>query len=143
MLKRAHGTPRLILNEALALSTDTSYRIRLHTGYQGHEREIVAMFMNSGTALCAELEGRHYGGGVLELVPSEIERVAVPVIPGSENLLADVDADVRSGVAVPEVLKRQDARMVKYLGMPLAEELAILHSAWRRLMNRRQRKGEE
>jgi len=31
------------------------------------------------TALSAELEGRHYGGGVLELVPSEIERLLVPL----------------------------------------------------------------
>jgi hypothetical protein len=33
--------------------------------------------VNSLTALTAELEGRHYGGGVLELVPSEIEKLAV------------------------------------------------------------------
>ena len=72
MLKRSHDTPRLILNRVGAYTTDTAYRIR--TRDIAGER-LVGCFLNPMTALSAELEGRHYGGGVLELIPSEIERL--------------------------------------------------------------------
>jgi hypothetical protein len=41
---------------------------------------LVAGFHNSFTILSAEVEGRSYGGGVLELVPSEIARLVVPLV---------------------------------------------------------------
>src|SRR5690606_3680901 len=77
MLKRSHDFPRLILNELGAFTTDTAYRIRVK---EVSSHALVFSFINSLTALSAELEGRHYGGGVLELVPSEIERLLVPVV---------------------------------------------------------------
>lgn len=65
MLKRAHHYPRLVLNKAKTFTTDTAYRI------QPKETTAVSLvysFLNSLTCLSAELEGRHYGGGVLELI---------------------------------------------------------------------------
>src|SRR5207247_2638545 len=60
MLKRAHHTPRLILNKAGAYTTDTAYRIR---SQKTTAERLVTCFFNPLTALSAELEGRHYGGG--------------------------------------------------------------------------------
>ena len=77
MLKRSHDTPRLILNQIGAYTTDTAYRIRSKVAAE----TLVGCFINPLTALSAELEGRHYGGGVLELIPSEIERLTIP-LPG-------------------------------------------------------------
>ena len=91
MLKRSHNVPRLILNKAGAYTTDTAYRIRSEIAPD----RLVASFLNPLTALSAELEGRHYGGGVLELVPSEIEKLLVP-LSSSEFNLAAVDEGVRS-----------------------------------------------
>ena len=62
MLKRAHDTPRLILNRIGAYTTDTAYRIRTR---DVSAEKLVGCFINPLTALSAELEGRHYGGGVL------------------------------------------------------------------------------
>jgi adenine-specific DNA methylase len=70
MLKRAHDYPRLVLNEAGAFSTDTAYRIRMNDEHSGREKDFVFSFLNSLTLLTTELEGRHYGGGVLELSKS-------------------------------------------------------------------------
>jgi hypothetical protein len=39
---------------------------------------MVGTFHNSLTLLTSELEGRSFGGGVLELVPSEVGRLVVP-----------------------------------------------------------------
>ena len=94
MLKRAHNTPRLILNTLGAYTTDTAYRIRPKKTTP--PRMLVTSFLNPLTALSAELEGRHYGGGVLELVPSEIERLHVPIPPKLVSEVVELDTAVRT-----------------------------------------------
>lgn len=137
MLKRCHHYPRLVLNAAEALTTDTAYRIRPAAGIA--PERLVGSFVNSLTALSAELEGRHYGGGVLELVPSEIERVLVP-LPDQHDAphLRQLDARIRSGEGAEAVLAAQDARVLGALGVG-APERAELRAAWSRLRSRRQR----
>ena len=88
LLKRAHNYPRLVLNTAKAFTTDTAYRINpINIDYAS----FVFGFVNSLTCLSAELEGRHYGGGVLELVPSEIEKLLIPITTVTMKDLKEVD----------------------------------------------------
>jgi hypothetical protein len=135
MLKRAHHLPRLILNTARAFTTDTAYRI---VPTAGRAADLVAGFVNSLTALSAELEGRHYGGGVLELVPSEIERLRIPVGRWRPGVLRELDRALRAGAAPEEMLARQDAAVLAPLGIG-PDDAASLRGAWLRLRNRRQR----
>lgn len=80
MAKRAHLFPRVIVNEAQVVTTDTIYRGRLLAKTTSMTaRDFTAAFHNSLTLLTAEIEGRSFGGGVLELVPSEISRLSVPL----------------------------------------------------------------
>lgn len=62
---------------------------------------LVLAFVNSLTSLTAEMEGRHYGGGVLELVPSEIERLLIPVITASRAELVEADRRFRATCWLP------------------------------------------
>lgn len=78
MAKRSHRYPRVIVNDAGAVTTDTIYRGRLAGTVATSPREVAASFHNSLTLLTAEIEGRSFGGGVLELVPSEISRLLLP-----------------------------------------------------------------
>jgi adenine-specific DNA-methyltransferase len=78
MAKRSHLFPRVIVNDANVLTTDTIYRGRLLPEVTMSARDVAASFHNSLTLLTAEIEGRSFGGGVLELVPSEISRLALP-----------------------------------------------------------------
>jgi adenine-specific DNA methylase len=135
MLKRCHHFPRLILNRAGAYTTDTAYRIKPR-GLR--PADLVVGFVNSLTALCCELEGRHYGGGVLELVPSEIEKVLVPVAKHAAARLQDLDKGIRAGMPAADVLTRQDRLVLKPLGLE-EKEGEILAEAWARIKNRRQR----
>lgn len=137
MLKRSHHFPRLILNTAGAYTTDTSYRI-VPTSIRA--ADLVAGFVNSLTGLSAELEGRHYGGGVLELVPSEIERVRLPVgrLPGS--VLRQLDAAMRAGMQPEDLLAKQDAAVLAPRGIE-STDADMLRNAWTRLRKRRQRSG--
>src|SRR5690606_22188315 len=103
MLKRSHNTPRLILNQIGAYTTDTAYRIRVQNV---EAAKLVGCFINPLTALSAELEGRHYGGGVLELIPSEIERLIIP-LPRQVNVdLIALDTAIRT-LPTHLVLSRQ------------------------------------
>jgi len=134
MLKRAHDAPRLIYNQLEAYTTDTAYRINT-TAFP--PQTLVYCFLNALTALSAELEGRHYGGGVLELVPSEIEKLLVPIPPSVHPELGRLDTVVRKS-RMETVLERQNRTVLGRLGLPAADQNALL-AAWVRLKNRRQR----
>ena len=138
MLKRAHDTPRLILNKLRAYTTDTAYRVR---ALKASAEQLVACFVNPLTALSAELEGRHYGGGVLELVPSEIERLILPM-PGKTKIdLRQLDRVIRS-MAMPEVLELQGKTVLGGLGLSVADQDRVL-SGWRHLRDRRHRISQD
>jgi adenine-specific DNA-methyltransferase len=137
MLKRSHDFPRLVLNRLGALTTDTAYRIRPLNGTD--PARLVYSFVNSATMLSAELEGRHYGGGVLELVPSEIEKLVVPM-PEIEARLRRLDARFRSGAPFEDILLSQDEMVLAGLGLTGADR-DRLHGAWNRLRRRRRRES--
>jgi len=134
MLKRAHNMPRLIYNEIRAYTTDTAYRI---TTNKVDPKKLVYCFINSFTALSSELEGRYYGGGVLELVPSEIERLYIPIPSKTRIAMKSLDKKIRN-VPANEVLVCQDRKVLRDLGLS-KNEIAYMHSSWDRLRRRRQR----
>jgi adenine-specific DNA methylase len=134
MLKRSHDTPRLIYNRLGAYTTDTAYRI---TSSKYTPEKLVYCFLNSLTALSAELEGRHYGGGVLELVPSEIEKLLLPLPKILRPEIRKLDTLVREH-DVMDVLEQQSKTVLGTINLPKASQQQLL-SAWLRLKNRRQR----
>jgi adenine-specific DNA-methyltransferase len=137
MLKRSHNFPRLILNSAGAYTTDTAYRIKTTTPAITAE-QLVFGFVNSLTALTAELEGRHYGGGVLELVPSEIEKLLIPVGPPVTHELFELDHLVRASTDPETLLCQQDAKVLSAAGLT-THEINTIHQAWCRIRTRRHR----
>lgn len=133
MLKRSHDFPRLVLNTAKAQTTDTAYRVTPRQGIAA--RKLVPCFVNSLTALSCELEGRHYGGGVLELVPSEIARVLVPYVETDADV-ADLDRMFRTGRPTDAILEAQDDAILGGLGIGRSDR-SVIRAAWARLRNRR------
>jgi hypothetical protein len=95
--KRSNHYPRLIQNAAGAASTDTIYQGSPLGGFEGREPDIVGSFHNSLTLLTAEMYGRSFGGGVLELVPSEVSSLALPLVPVPSPTFARLDDLVRLG----------------------------------------------
>jgi hypothetical protein len=135
MLKRAHDTPRLILNSLRAYTTDTAYRIRVKSGTS---KKLVFNFINPLTALSAELEGRHYGGGVLELVPSEIEKLLIPAFINVTKFdLRNLDRSIRT-MSMGAVLEQQSPIVLGPLGISASDQNELL-GAWQKLRDRRHR----
>lgn len=138
MLKRAHDTPRLILNRIGAYTTDTAYRIQTR---DIEAEKLVGCFINPLTALSAELEGRHYGGGVLELIPSEIERLIIPLPEKAAVNLSELDRAIRS-LPMHQVLARQSKIVLGPLGLSRDSQECVLEG-WRKLRDRRHRTSSE
>ncbi|HEY3299934.1 MAG TPA: N-6 DNA methylase [Methylophilaceae bacterium] len=134
MLKRAHNYPRLILNSAKAYTTDTAYRITSKVDPEN----LVYCFINSLTALTAEMEGRHYGGGVLEMVPSEIEKLLIPVVDVSDMDLFELDLKISQQHDPDELFKVQDSKILAASGLS-DDDCRIIHQAWVHIRSRRQR----
>lgn len=139
MVKRSNGIPRLISNRMGAYTTDTAYRI-IPNNTINSER-LVYCFINTVTALSAELEGRFYGGGVLELVPSEIGRLLVPYIPDITINLEVLDHLIRAG-DMQTVLDAQDSTLFSKCADVKMKDIRLLRNALDRLRLRRQRISE-
>src|SRR5262249_34706637 len=72
--RQIYDFPRVVQNRTPATSTDTIHRMKCR---QDADR-IASNIYTHLTAASAEIEGRSYGGGVLELEPTEAERLLVP-----------------------------------------------------------------
>lgn len=132
--------PRLVINEAAALHTNTVHGV---TPALGVDREALATgFYNSLTLLSAELVGRSYGGGVLKLEPTEAEAVFIPTLPaGLGAHLGEVDRLLRNR-DLEAVLDLVD-QLVLVEGLGLREgEVALLRSGAERLRSRRRARGK-
>lgn len=140
MLKRSNGMPRLILNKMEAYTTDTAYRIVPKENIVAEK--LVYCFINTITALSAELEGRFYGGGVLELVPSEIDRLLVPYVANVVPFVNKLDQAIRNA-SMEEILEMQDTALFTECGDIDMRDIQLLRKALNRLRLRRQRLPEE
>lgn len=139
MTKRAHHYHRLLLNKARVYTTDTVYRGEMLGLFAHREKDLISGFQNTLTLLSTEIEGRTYGGGVLELVPSEIARLHVPLV-AMGDWLDELDELSRSTGgqrdATESVISMTDASLSKKI-KGYAELLPTLRSARARLFERR------
>jgi adenine-specific DNA methylase len=139
MLRQIHLAPRMTANAAGATTTDTVHRVRVRDGLDPLALSVA--FHNSTTFAFAEVMGRSYGGGILELEPREAELLPVPspahVTPG---LIADVDMLLKSG-ETEKVLDLVD-RQVLVDGLGWEPSLvAACREAWISLRDRRAHRG--
>jgi hypothetical protein len=138
LLKRSHYVPKLVLNDANALNTDTAYRVSTKVS----ATDFAFSFYNSLTAISAELEGRSYGGGVLELVPSEIRRLLVPLVKVSKEDLEQLDSKLTNQEPNSKVLEDQDRIILSAIGLT-NPEIRTIQKARLKLQSRRLRQSDE
>jgi adenine-specific DNA-methyltransferase len=134
MLRQIHGYPKLVLNETSATSTDTIHRARFTSKLP--PKTIVAAFLNSLTFTLAEVMGRSYGGGVLELEPNEADALLLP-LRGAENLdFESLHGLARNGHIEAALDITDKALLMEGLGLS-RQDATILRGAWQKLRDRR------
>jgi adenine-specific DNA methylase len=141
LLRQIHDHPRVIANLTGATSTDTVHRVRMLNGTPA--TALAAASVNSVTFAFAEVMGRSYGGGVLELEPREAEGLP---FPDPHDLPADfethVDGLVRDGRLIEALDFVDEQLLIGKLGMDAAS-VARLRGVWERLRDRRLARGKK
>ncbi|WML42643.1 Eco57I restriction-modification methylase domain-containing protein [Neobacillus sp. PS3-40] len=104
--KRIHLVPKLIKNTMKVNITDTGYRISMIEDYSINS--LIFSFYNSLTLLLLELEGRYYGGGVLEVTPNEFKNIAIPYLDINQKEFNKLKSLVNRNKSIEEILQYTD-----------------------------------
>lgn len=134
-IRRNNLYPRLIINEANAYTTDTMHRVFLRPSTD--LKAFTASYYNSLSLAFAEICGRSHGGGVLELMPNETERILLPYHLSNDNLTSQIDQLIRENTPIEEVLKITNEIILKQNYGLTDEEITLAHSIWKKLSSRR------
>ena len=134
LFRQIHDAPLLVANEAGATSTDTIHRVRFKRKLSA--RRLAAAFCNSLTFAWAEVCGRSYGGGVLELEPREAEELPIPLDAARgindqhlDKLLREKGVDAALDYSDPVILGE---------GLGLSTiQIAEIRAGWTQLRDRR------
>ena len=135
LLRQIHGGLRIVHNPDDITCTDTIHRVKLREGVDG--TWLAAVSVNSLTYAFAELRGRSYGGGVLELEPSEAESLLFPK-PSHALDLEEFDSLYRKG-DTNAALDAVDRHVVRDSGLG-TKDITTLRGIWRKLSERRIRR---
>jgi adenine-specific DNA-methyltransferase len=109
--KRCNEYPKLIKNNANVLATDSAYIIEMREDYD--IENLIFSFYNSLTLSFAELNGRYYGGGVLELTPNEFKNLPVPYVNISVREFNKFVKDFKKKESIKEICTINDTVILK------------------------------
>jgi adenine-specific DNA methylase len=133
--------PVASVNSAGASYTNTLHGLRLR---RVSNAKAVALGLQSTLSLLSmELQGRTYGGGILKLEPSEVERVAL-VVPAASTGFSEVDRRIRADDHEGATALADEIVLRKELGLDQST-VRLLQAARARLVARRysrNRKGK-
>jgi len=140
-IRRNNLFPRLILNEANAYTTDTMHRVFIKK--TTNKNAFIASFYNSLSLAFSEIVGRSYGGGVLELMPSETEQILLPYKEENAEFLSFIDKMIREKKDINEILKFTNKQILKDGYGFTDKEIKIADSIWNKLSARRLNRGRK
>ena len=134
--KRAHEYPKLLKNEADVHVTDSAYVVKTKDGIEIND--FVYSFYNSLTLAFAELEGRYYGGGVLELTPNEFRTLPIPLVQAED--FQSYTSEFKNKSKIEDVLNSHNTAILNRSLNLSSDEIKKIEFIRRKLIDRRQRK---
>ena len=143
-LRRNNLYPKFVLNRCNAVSTDTMHRIEFNVGVQ--PEKVLLSYYNSISFAFTEICGRSYGGGVLEILPSEMGKIMLPNLDNIKeeicnSLLKQIDKIVRENDDIEKALDIVDSEvLINFLGID-SEWCKECRVIWKKLRNRRIRRS--
>lgn len=140
-IRRNNKYPKLIINEAQAFTTDTMHRVTVKSNAE--IKALTASYYNSLSFAFSEICGRSHGGGVLELMPSEVERILLPYKENNAELLPEIDKMIRKKKDISDLLKITNKKILKDNFGLTDSEIELADSIWRKLSKRRLNRGRK
>lgn len=134
-VRRNHLYPKLVINEAEAYTTDTMHRVFINK--EVDKRAFVGSYYNSLTLAFTEVCGRSHGGGVLELMPNEVESVILPFNEKNKDIVEKVDEMIRNKEDIDKILAFSNKKILSETFNLTDDEISLSHNIWKKLVYRR------
>lgn len=108
--KRSHLYPKLLKNNSTAFVTDSAYKVEIKNNFDLNS--FIYSFYNTLTLIFTEIEGRYYGGGVLELTPSEFKKLPLPYTVINQEKFEIFTCDFKNKNKIEEILTLNDYKIL-------------------------------
>lgn len=131
--KRCNEYPKIHKNDFDILTTDTAYNLVVNDGYE--IESLIYSFYNPLTLCFAELYGRYYGGGVLELVPNEFRKLPIPYKRISHPLFLELSSKFKDKINIDEILLTSGRNVLS--GIVDELEFIKIMNIYKKLIHRR------
>lgn len=133
--RQIHLHPKIVVNGINAYTTDTVHRVYLKEKID--PKTFAVSFYNSISFAFSEIVGRSYGGGVLELMPNEVEEILIPYHFDNAKLFETVDKMMREKKNIDDIIKITDKLILKDIFNFTEEEISLANNIWKKLSSRR------
>lgn len=133
--KRGHQYPKILVNKADVYVTDSAYRINMKEG--ADIKSFVSSFYNSLTLLSSELNGRYYGGGVLEITPNEFKGLPIPYSSLKNKEYQLFVKKFKSKPSIESFITENDSRTLLKIDGVTEKDVHRLHQLYKKVKSRR------
>lgn len=140
MLRRAGEDVRLISNDIRAMSTDNFHHIFLKEDHSNEE--LLVLSYTSIYRLSIDLASRSYGGGALEILSGDFNKLRVPKISGNpdyKGILKEINNMIKNGEAIYDIVKHVDQKILNFISLSEAE-ISTIYNEWKKLCKTRNKK---
>lgn len=136
--KRCHNYPKLLKNNSNAFVTDSAYKVNMKDNFDLNS--FIFSFYNSLTLAFAETDGRYYGGGVLELTPSEFKKLPIPFVNISLAEFENFIIEFENKENIEEIISKYDRIILGNVLNLNEDDISKIQYIRKKLVNKRMRK---
>lgn len=137
--KRCYHYPKVLKNVAQVHVTDSAYKIEMRDGFDINS--LIFSFYNSLTLAFSEIDGRYYGGGVLELTPNEFKHLPIPYTKISPSSFEAFRKRFEKKKSIDGLLESSDSLILKEKLSLSDDEIARIRAIKAKLINKRFRRN--
>ena len=102
----------------------------------------ICLWLRQGGFQSAELTGRYYGGGVLELTPQEFKKLPVPYVESKDFDFTEYATSFQGKTAITDILRDNDQIILgEALGLD-TDAIEQVSAIYRKLINKRFRNNQ-
>ena len=135
--KRSHHYPKLLKNNTNALVTDSAYKVNVRDGFDLNS--LIFSFYNSLTLTFSEIDGRYYGGGVLELTPNEFKNLPIPYLSINKQEFVEFVNKFETKNDIDEILNINDNIILQSVLKLSSSDIKKIQNIRQKLISKRMR----
>lgn len=140
MLRRVGEDARIIDNKIGAMSTDNFHHIFLKDGHT--QDELIVLSYSSVYRLSIELASRSYGGGALEVLSGDFNKLRVPKTistPDYKRIRKNIDGWLKDDLSIYDIVKNVDSELSEHINIS-KNNLKIMYEEWASICKSRNNK---